>query len=305
MDFNLQILNLFVGLLKGDPDLPNDLMALGYQCVAIEPSFDNGAGGLVKPELLAASTLESHTVLFEWKSGGNVEDEQAMRYAAVTQGSLISNAGLQPVQCATYDVAYAAPGEAAAKAAGALTKMTHPFPVLRASDTTVSLESGAFKSASLTACFSPALECGLDHAPLGYVPCWLDSPDHVLADLAVPTILLAMKENSAHITVPTIAAGILPIWNELDDQGMKTKLVKRIHNILTKASELELNEFIGTDKRNGTRRVLIRANPFHLRGRDRGDALRRLQKKQQDLLRRLDDEARGTRQLSLDIGEHD
>src|SRR5437660_1760886 len=87
-NLNLALMNLFIGMCKGVAGLPRDLRNLGYGDKWIELRFVNAQGEQVVPELVIASRQLHHTILFEWKSGANMEADQLRRYAGVTTEDL-------------------------------------------------------------------------------------------------------------------------------------------------------------------------------------------------------------------------
>jgi hypothetical protein len=102
-DFNLKMLNLWIGLCRGEAGLPLDIRHLGYKHKWIELRFLNSHGEDVKPELIIASDRIGHTVLLEWKAGANTEQDQLRRYSGVDQQDLVQKVALTPVEASSHD----------------------------------------------------------------------------------------------------------------------------------------------------------------------------------------------------------
>ena len=97
-DTNLFFLNLLIGLCKGVRGLPRNLIDLGYSVKWIEFKFNNSEEELVKPEIIITSRKLGDTLLFEWKSGGNVDNDQLLRYSKITEDNLTQRAQI-PLNC--------------------------------------------------------------------------------------------------------------------------------------------------------------------------------------------------------------
>ena len=95
-DFNLLLLNLFLGLLRGDRTLKPHarlLLDLGYCLFGVEVAIRVAARGRHKvcPEAIAHSKVNEHTLLAEWTRESDVSNrkrEQLSRYAAITSEDL-------------------------------------------------------------------------------------------------------------------------------------------------------------------------------------------------------------------------
>ena len=104
-NLNLALMNLFVGMCKGLAGLPRDFRNLQYVDKWIELRFANTDQEQVAPELIVSSRRLNHTILFEWKSGPNLEADQLRRYSRVTQDDLSERAALAIEETGSHDVA--------------------------------------------------------------------------------------------------------------------------------------------------------------------------------------------------------
>lgn len=89
-NFNLTMINLWIGMCRGVAGLPRDLKELGYVDKSIELRFRNQDMETVCPDLIIASDGLPHTLLFEFKSGANTEEDQLRRYSRVNQNDLMT-----------------------------------------------------------------------------------------------------------------------------------------------------------------------------------------------------------------------
>ncbi len=101
VSFNLTMLNLFIGLVRGHRFLhpfSDRVRELGYQLFRIEPSFVSN-GHRVNPDAMAFSRKSHHTLLAEWtslQSPNTDKMEQVQRYLRVTGQELVDLAAVPP-----------------------------------------------------------------------------------------------------------------------------------------------------------------------------------------------------------------
>lgn len=88
-----ELLNIIIGLTFPRSNFPSPLFDLGYKVMAIEQSFINNKGKMVKPDIIIANEDKSILILVEAKSGKNAEINQLKNYSYITNDDLINNAG--------------------------------------------------------------------------------------------------------------------------------------------------------------------------------------------------------------------
>ena len=169
-NFNLQMLNLWIGLCRGEAGLPNDLRMLGYKDKWVELEFQNSQSHNVEAELIISSDRVRHTVLFEWKEGANTDPDQLNRYAGINTNDLISKATLAPTAVVAHDVCILGLVEHKERLKMGITQGNHAFPLLVVYDDGVSLEYNHFAEQQLSNSFSPKLNINFSRIPTQIVP---------------------------------------------------------------------------------------------------------------------------------------
>ena len=98
-DEELRVVNAFIGFcIPTDSTWPCPFKFGQYEITGLEHPIQVAVNGQIRsptPELIATSANQRHCVLLEAKSG-SVNDTQARGYAAVTPGTLISQALASP-----------------------------------------------------------------------------------------------------------------------------------------------------------------------------------------------------------------
>src|ERR1019366_2908970 len=104
LDFNLKMLNLWIGLVKGVSGIPSDFRTFGYKLHSIEQPVRNADGDICKPEMVACSEKLGHSLLFEWKDGPNLVDDQLRRYSRLDSKCLVDFAFIPKSAASKFDV---------------------------------------------------------------------------------------------------------------------------------------------------------------------------------------------------------
>jgi hypothetical protein len=188
MNFNLRMLNCWIGLCRGIPPLPKDIAHAGYVDRAIERKFRTAQSKECKPELIVASRQQNHAVLWEWKDGRTINLDQLRRYASATNDDLVERAFLARDECDTHDAILMVKEEHVSNTVQLLDREGISFPVVGAF-------SGRFKTvrgvisggrfANLLADFP----CDWESAPVSFVPLDRDSPVEEVAPHVLTLIL--------------------------------------------------------------------------------------------------------------------
>src|SRR5687768_11014213 len=165
LDFNLKMLNLWIGLCKGDRGLPTAIHELGFKQHGIEQKICNPDGSLCVPELIAYSRRLLHTLAFEWKSGRSTEDDQLSRYARLTAKALVDAAYVPKEAAKTFDVVMVCQAEHVDTVKIGIEKGSYNFPLLAVDGTSMRLVLNRFRCDKLNDVFSPGLEIDFASAP--------------------------------------------------------------------------------------------------------------------------------------------
>ncbi len=299
------MLNLVVGMCRGDPSLPSIFRELGYQDRWVELEFANSFGRRVRPEIIICSESQAHTVMWEWKSGGNVDQEQMQRYDAVTLEDLRERAMVPAAAVQRSDVAVVVPETKMADAARVLDQWGFRFPVIAKRAEGLSLEWHSFAVAELSSAFRPVLVVNFPHQPLHYVPFDLDSPDWVLGDRAAQQLLVYMSTREPRLLLDRLAEDIVPAWPALSAE-MKNHYRDKLRDRVVDMARNEFQPYLSRNKpsegRTHTPTWDIANNPLGVSTDKRGSVYRDLQKRAKVLVERL---RTGQMNLPLDEGAQD
>jgi hypothetical protein len=296
LHFNLRFLNVWIGLCRGDAELPQDLRMLGYEDQAIEKEFRNEAGALVCPEVLTQSEQERHTILIESKAGSNLDVDQLSRYAGVTANDLVSRAFVPNVCAEAHDTVMVGQARHADELIKALENSGHSMPFLAVTDSGIALKANGFQRQAIEDAFTPELEIPWDQAPMMFVPIDSDSLDWEVADAIVPLTLAHMGNRVPLVTMGQLAQeACFLTWGAMGRAG-KGGIKSQVTEIIKNAADEELGEWYAFEQSGGNR-VRFENNPFKLGGRQQSASLQRLRRAHDDFRERL--RTTGT-QLSLE-----
>ncbi|MBM3473089.1 MAG: hypothetical protein FJX75_07485 [Armatimonadetes bacterium] len=281
--FNLQMVNLFIGMCRGEPSLPRALVELGYQDGWVEFRF-TAAAGEVRPELIMWSQQERHTVLWEWKSGGHIDLEQMGRYAAVTADDLRDRAFAPSSAWEHHDLGVVVPERKATDAARVLAEVGFGFPLISRDAAGLRLAAHAFGVQGLNAAFTPSMAVDFDRLPLGFVPFDRDSPDWAIA------VVEYMHQRQPRVLAEALAREVVPAWNAIG-ADRQSEYVKRMASILREMSAREFHHHLRRashlDGRTHTPTWEVTNNPLESGTDRRSAAFRDIQKRAMRLVERL------------------
>jgi len=289
-NFNLLMLNVWIGMCKGTRGLPRDLIDLGYQNFWIEYRFTNQEGDAIVPELIIGSERLGHTMLLEWKSGANLDDDQLQRYSKVSTADLVAKAFLKSSVCVTFDVTVVGKEKFVDRLKIGLTKGSHSFPLISVTPSYMALVLNSFKRSEPTSTFTPRLDVDLTVAPIGFVPFSEESELWEIAEIVMPHVVHLMMKREATFTLGDVCSQLLPVWKIMDDckQG---QVREKIKGVLVEASKNEFRRYIGRNRglegRTDGPTWEIKRNPLDLSSTKRSSEYKALQKLQKAFLKAL------------------
>jgi hypothetical protein len=255
------MLNLWIGLCRGLPELPGVIHELGYREKSIEPTIRTDGGALVNPELVTASHSLRHTLLCEWKSGRGVDLEQATRYATVTREAL-RRARIDPESCENHDVLYVVDEPFAENIRTVLQEHGCTFPVISKSEQGLTRISNEFQPPQLNDAFGPTLELDWDTAPTMFVPLDGDSEPWEIALVSMPEVFAFLQERAPEVDSQSVTSRAFGrIWPFLDvtaRAGMQTK----VETVLRMACEGEFHHVLRPARAGHYSRLVVKFNPF-------------------------------------------
>jgi hypothetical protein len=296
--FSRRLTNLWFGLCRGDPGLPNSIQRLGYRPVWVELSFPNSTFETVCPDLIVSSAAQDHAVLFEWKSGANSDEDQLRRYADIADADLSRRLSISPPPSA-HCVVIAGKSEHIARLTLGLRNVGSEFPLLATTDAGLELVANRFHSQAIADVFDPVLEIDWDLVPNQYLPIDGEAEPWEYAEQVLPRIFEYIGERRPGFMVDELCSDICPFtWSRLGPPGQNA-IRARTEELLADISRRELNEFVSFDR--GRRRATLNNNPYDLPFGQQGAAVRRLQTAHRRLITRMTSAAAGVEQLVLDL----
>lgn len=304
-DFNLMMLNLWIGLCRGEAGLPPDIRHLGYKHKWIELQFSNSDGDSVKPELIIASDRAGHTVLLEWKRGANTEEDQLRRYGAVERIDLIERAYLSPQETLAHDTCVVGLKQHAERLVTGVSRSGQGFPLLIIEEDGISLRLNGFARQELSDVFDPKLLLDFSKVPTQLVPFDHNSEFWEIAEHVLPQVVQYMRRGEPRVTLDQVTTDCVPVWRVVMAPGYKKELRIRIQQVIDDAARNEFREYLKRDRRvkerTHTPTWRLTYNPHELPFDKRSREYRKLITRQQDFVEALRTGKRKPIQLSLDL----
>ncbi|MGB8540804.1 MAG: hypothetical protein WCD49_04120 [Candidatus Acidiferrales bacterium] len=251
---NLALMNLFLGMCKGAAELPRHFRVLGYSDKCVELGFQNSAGELVVPELIVASRRLGHSILFEWKSGPNTDEDQLRRYSEVTAADLLERATLSPEESASHDIALIGYEEFAERLAIPIDANSYPFPLLLVTDDGLDIFRNRFTPDDTDRIFRPRLEFDWDKVPSYFFPVDADFELWEVAELLIPRIMELMGQGEARVLITQLEQAI-PSWNIMAPP-YRGRLRAKINTVMSHACERQFRAYIQLNRDGGARNRL-------------------------------------------------
>lgn len=242
-NFNLAILNLWIGLCKGVHGLPKYFAERGYRTVWIEREFRNQDEDKVCPEIIIASSPAGHTILVESKSGKNVEPDQLHRYSRICSTDLQRQGQVPADAAAAHDCVVIGQEQHSERLQRGLRASNCEFPLLVAKDTGLALVSNVFVSPELNEQFAPELSFDWGLVPLQFVPINSESSLAEVAEIAIPVLVERMVQREPRVQVDTVCTSVCPSWDSLGPAG-KDQLKAKVRELFEDAAKNEFAEFV-------------------------------------------------------------
>jgi hypothetical protein len=211
-------------------------------------TFQNANGDAVVPELIVSSRNVHHTLLFEWKEGGNTEADQLQRYNGVIQQDLTQRAMLLADECTTHNVTIIGVNEFRERIARGVDDSGYTFPVLVVTNTGLELIRNAFSEPQTDAVFRPALNFDWNIVPTSFFPVDGTSELWEYAEQIIPWLLVQMEGGATRILAEDVAHSIIPLWDTAN-RNFKQQIEPKIVTVLTYASQNEFAPYIQRNRR--------------------------------------------------------
>lgn len=231
ISFNLQLLNLMIGLFKDHPfyrPISSEIKSLGYYLSGIERTFHVGRRETT-PEIMVSSAISGHTIMVEstfQNSLNNSKKNQIENYLRVSQTELSGSAGLPSTDCfvnTTWVIVRDSAIEnykvidSWQKNNGFILSAFNPN---ASSGFLLKQAYGSFVDNNLDLLLKP--QVNFPRIYQGYVTIPTDNLQ--IEYLVQPTMQLLVSfivRNKYEFNIEDIAKGLIPIWNEFSSEKRK------------------------------------------------------------------------------------
>lgn len=296
---NLELLNAIIAMCRSDSKWPHYFFDLGYGVKWIEQPFTCSTGEKLVPDLVMVSSPQNNCILFESKSGNNIENSQAERYKKIKPRDVVSKLFVDVVggQEPSVDVSYLCFSESTQAITTQLNALSATFPVLEMAPNVLRVAANQFSVSKINDDLSKGIAIERNKIPMGYFSFDENSSDSEIAPLIMQTLVSFARQNKPHFKSDEITQDIVGSLWEHFGAGLRKNLVNKVKSILGKAQVRELRGFLS---KNGPYWSLSYSFPasdvFPTR------RLVSLSKKCKQFVKRLRDEERAEgRQLALFI----
>lgn len=270
---------------RGSHGLPKDLKSLGYGDKWIEYKFHNQDLDIVHPELIISSEKNKHTILLEFKSGLNTDDDQLKRYSRVTRSDIITKAFLPPLATNYYDIAIVGKYEYRDRLKIGVEKGGYPFPLILKMVNGLKLYYNQFQVTEINNIFQPLLKVNWKYIPRSFIPLNSESELWEIAELLLPIILKYLKDKRTTISIEDICKDSCITWDIMGTPG-KDDFRSNLKKVLGQASR---HEFRGIFRSGGRKFINLEIinNPLDTDMEKLPGVFRKLREKQKKFIERL------------------
>jgi hypothetical protein len=284
-NFNLLILNLWIGLCRGAVGLPRFFKERGYVAHYIERAFKNQDSKTVCPEIMLLSPILRHTIMVESKSGANTEADQLHRYSRVTKLDLQRKAYVPVDACEQHDCVIVGLSQHWPRLQIGIEEGDYPFPLLVADDDGLALVHNEFRVSEVNAVFTPKMHVDWSMVPMQFVPINNESEDAEIAEAVMPLVIELMHAGETRITPDQICVRMCTTWSLMGKEG-QSQMKAVVRSIFVEAAREEFSEFFQFQA-GEIGALRITNNPLELDTPKTALAFRQLLKAQQLMLKRF------------------
>lgn len=198
------------------------------------------------PDLVIYSNIQNNCILFESKSGNNIEDKQARRYLKVVPDDVVSKLYVDAArgQKPSVDVTYLCFSESTPMIVSQLKAIPASFPVLEMAPDSIRLAANSFSVSTLNNDLSSGITIDRNKIPMGYFPFDEDSSDSEVAPRVAQTLVAFARQNKHHFKSDEITQDIIgSLWGYFGAQK-QGKLTNKVTSILGRLKIRELKGFL-------------------------------------------------------------
>jgi hypothetical protein len=302
---NVLILRSLIALCKRDIKLPSVLYDLGYTQIAMDKTIRLAEDKLVMPDLIISSRKENHSIVWESKSGRNIDNDQARRLASIEakvfRDQLMFNVKIE--EDFVFDVAYACDSGQCENIKFDLERSSKEissvgaFPLVGFHESSgIKKHSGKFNRANIDKVLTDGLGIDLIKVPTEYLRFDKDSPLSEIAPYVMTNIVAYATRQEPRFSAEQIAKDSYgSSWDYIYSSAIKNEIAKKIENMLFNARQ---NELVGYLTKPGTGKNLRSPKWSLSYSNRRGTAfpsrrLKKLQKQCIEFVNRLKNEEAG------------
>lgn len=242
--FNVDAVNLIIGLCLGMRGLPRDIHDLGYAPRLIEAEFPVSDGeALVRPDVVIGSEPQAHTLLTECKSGVTFKEDQARRYGALTPRDLVQGADLPVPETALHDCLYLVTPSCVDAVDCQMAQAGHRFPIASLDRSSFRLARRHLSAVELDALLSEGIDIsGCEVIPRSFLPFDVESSDWEVAQYAATGICSLMHSEREEFTVDELAQTICVSWQILGPD-YRSNLRDKLRRVVNGLADTDLGGY--------------------------------------------------------------
>ena len=307
---NVLILRTIIALCKYDAKLPNIFYDWGYRQILVEQPIGLSDRRTVVPDLIISSRQQNHCIVWESKSGGSIDNDQAKRLALIEAKDFRDKLSLDISleEDFLYDISYACEGAECQNIKVDLDRLSKEtavigdFPIVGFFDEFgVRKYCSLFKKKNVDDLLSAGIEVDIRKITPDYYPFDKDSPLYEIAPFVMRGIVSYAARGEPYFSSEQITRESCgSSWNYVRSNQAKNQMISKVEDILTEAKRNELKHYLSKHGKGDIRAPKWHVDYSNIRGTAYpAGKLKTLQKKCRQFVNRLRTEATGVKQLEF------
>jgi len=308
---NVLILRTLIALCKRDIKLPSVFYDLGYTQLLLDKVISLDDNKTVVPDLIMSSRQQNHCIVWESKSGRNIDNDQAKRLALIKatcfKDQLMLNIKVE--EGFLFDMAYACDGQQCDNIRVDLNRLAEEgspvgkFPIIGFfEDKGLQKHSGKFNKENIDLIMSAGISFDLREIPVDYLPFDQDSSLSDIAPFVVRIIVSYAARQEAQFSSEQVTKESYGSSWDFISSRTKNEMVNKVEKILIEARQNEFRGYLSRVGRGGIRSLKWQLNYSNARGGAYpAGRLKKLQKRCKEFVNRLRREESGIKQLRLPL----
>ena len=258
---NVLILRALIALCKRDIKLPSIIYDLGYKQIIMDKIIRVDGDKTVMPDLIMSSREENHCVIWESKSGRNIDNDQAKRLACI-KDKVFNEQLMLSVRIEkdfAFDIAYASDGQQCQNIKVDLDRVAREvatvgtFPLVGFhTESGLKTHSGRFKKTNINNILNNGINFDLREVPTEYLRFDKDSPLSEIAPYVMINIVSYATRQESRFSSEQIAKDSFgSSWGHIASNTIKNEIAKKIDDILFDARQNELDGYLTKPGKGG------------------------------------------------------